>query len=106
MSNEQARRREQGRRVKMARTGADLSRDQFAELVSELWEKVSREYVRRVEIGDKDPGLGFLLATAEITGWPVAWFTELEEAHNPRTVVEWFRRPIDANLASGTLVAA
>lgn len=99
--SEQERREEQGRRVLMARTGARLSRQTFAEQVSEKWEDVSREYVRRVEDGEKDPGLGFLLAAAEVTGLPVSWFIELEAAVNPRYVklgfpLPWVPRPIEA----------
>lgn len=58
----------------MARTAARLSREAFAEQISELWEPISREYVRRVEYGCKDPGMGFFLAATEATGQPLDWF--------------------------------
>jgi transcriptional regulator with XRE-family HTH domain len=77
---EQERRTAQGKRVLMARAGAGLSRQKMAEAVSELWEPISRDYIRRIEIGEVDPGLGFLLAAAEVTDQPLAWFIDLNFA--------------------------
>lgn len=84
--NERERREEQGQRVLMARAGARLSRQKMAEAVSQRWEKVSREYIRRIEIGEVDPGFGFLLAVSEITDQPLAWFTELEDVNRAKGV--------------------
>lgn len=84
--NEQERREEQGRRVLMARAGVRLSRQKMAEDVSQRWEKVSREYIRRIEIGEVDPGFGFLIAAAEVTDQPLAWFTELEDLNRAKGV--------------------
>ncbi len=74
------RREAQGKRVKMARAGAGLSREKMANAVSQLWEPISRDYIRRIEIGEVDPGFGFLLAAAEVTDQPLAWFTDLNFA--------------------------
>ena len=100
---EQTRREAQGQRVLMARTAARLSRQKFATQVSNLWEPVSREYVRRVEVGEKDPGYGFFLAASEVTGQPVPWFTDLgtPPLHVMSGYAEWFRRPIDVNASTG-----
>jgi transcriptional regulator with XRE-family HTH domain len=96
MTDELTRRQVQGQRVKMARAGAGLSRERMAEAISERWEPVSRDYIRRIEVGTKDAGYGFLLAAAEVTGQPVEWFTAAASRYvklsGPLTGVE---RPTD-----------
>jgi len=91
---EKDRRIAQGERVLMARSAARLSRAKFAEAISGRWESISREYVRRIEEGDKDPGVGFFLAAADVTGQPIEWFTEAA-LHNvdPRHTT-WAGSPI------------
>jgi transcriptional regulator with XRE-family HTH domain len=105
---EQERREAQGDRVLMARAGARLSREKMATAVSNLWQPISREYIRRIEEGEVDPGYGFFLAASTVTGQPVDWFTVTRElSHNLRSVnVGWFPRPIDFQVDTATLVAA
>jgi len=92
---ETERRKVQGERVLMARAGAKLSRVKMAQAISGIWQPISRDYIRRIEIGDVDPGYGFYLAAAEVTGQSVEWFTAIREvSHNPRTV-NWVDRPND-----------
>lgn len=79
---EMERRAAQGQRVLMARAKAGLSREKMADAVSRRWEKISREYIRRIEAGEVDPGYGFFLAAAEVTNVSTAWFTELEELNH------------------------
>jgi transcriptional regulator with XRE-family HTH domain len=89
---EQERRAAQGERVLMARAGAKLSREKMAKAISNMWQPISRDYIRRIEIGDVDPGYGFFLAASQITGQTVEWFTAIREsAHNSRDVI-WFNR--------------
>lgn len=86
--NEQERREAQGERVLMARAAARLSREKLAESIAPLWEKRSRSYIERVEDGEVDPGFGFLLAVAEVTDKPIAWFTELEDVNGAKGVYD------------------
>lgn len=83
---EQERRVAQGKRILMARTGARYSRQKFAEAIAPKWDKVSRTYVQRIEDGDQDADVGFILAAAEVTGQPVEWLFGLTPAEMNRVM--------------------
>jgi transcriptional regulator with XRE-family HTH domain len=70
---EQERRIAQGKRILMARTGSRYGRTKFSEAIAPKWRKVSRTYIQRIEEGEKDADVGFVLAVAEVTGQPVEW---------------------------------
>lgn len=65
-----------GKRIKMARCGADLSREELAEQVSDrIGYSISDEFLRRIEIAERDVELGILKAISDITGEPIEWLT-------------------------------
>lgn len=65
------------KRIKMARCGADLSREELAGAVSELIGRtISGELLRRIETGDRDVEFGIIEAVSEVTGEAVSWLTD------------------------------
>lgn len=65
------------KRLKMARCGADLSREELADAISSrLGHRISGELLRRIEVGDRDIEFGMILAISEVTGEPVSWLTD------------------------------
>lgn len=79
-SDERARRAEQGRRIKMARsslqgrTRAIMSRDEFAEQISAYTgEPISRTILEGIEKGERDAEVGIVKAIAKITGLSEGW---------------------------------
>lgn len=65
------------KRLKMARCGADLSREELAAAISKrLGHRVSGELLRRIEVGERDVEFGMIVAVSEITGESITWLTE------------------------------
>ena len=64
------------KRIKMARCGADLSRDELASEVSlRIGKTVSDELIRRIETGERDVELSIIEAVSDVTGEPMSWLT-------------------------------
>ena len=72
--DEAARRKEQGRRVRMAQTGAGLTQEELAAKVSaETGEDISRSIIGKIESGKRDAEYGILLVIANICGVSREW---------------------------------
>jgi len=70
---EATRRQAQGKRLKAARDAFGISRDALAELITRQWTRatdqpVSRDFVRRVEAGERDAEVGYVRTVAALTG--------------------------------------
>lgn len=75
-SGEQARRAQQGRRIRMARVGAGLNQGELAEKVTaETGDFISRTIISGIEAGARDVEYGILLAIAAATGESIDWLT-------------------------------
>ena len=70
----------QGRRVRMARSGTDMNQTELARAVSDVWTRaISRDFIRRIEIGERDAEMGVLWAIAQITDQPLFWLTGIDD---------------------------
>lgn len=68
---------EVARRVRMARGSADLTLGNLAQQVSAILDTpLSREIIRRVELGERDAEVQLLWAIAEVTGEPFGFLVE------------------------------
>ena len=70
----------QGRRVRMARSGAGLTQGELADEIGKRRPRTfTREVVSRIEKGERDAEIGVLAAIAEITGQPLIWLIGADE---------------------------
>jgi transcriptional regulator with XRE-family HTH domain len=93
---EAARRKEQGRRVKMARAKADLSQTELAEKISaEIGKEVSHTFISRIEKGKRDVEFGILLVIAKTCDVSVDFL--LARSDNPGYRNPFYGLPLPAS---------
>lgn len=73
-NEEEARRAEQGRRVRMARNAIPMSQKELADRVTAMTgDPISRTIIQQIEKGTRDAEHGILKSIAKITGLSEPW---------------------------------
>lgn len=102
MTEEQSRRKEQGR-IRMARKGVDnLSQTALAERISSITGfPISRGVIQLIEAGERDAEVGIVRAVATITGLSREWL--LGDRDIPGYLDPWHGTPLTLSDAQGYL---